>query len=106
VAQKTLPTGVTVAATGRATATLTNYGPYTYSVQQVGIEMPNAGGSAIGVIRKGGAIITPFAPVLDAPAGEPFINLYPNESMTVEWSGATVGATGTATFIFDDGTPA
>lgn len=103
--QKTLPLGVTVAATGRATATLTNYGPYTFDVQQVSVEMTGAGGSASGAVRKGGNLIAPFVPQGDAVSGAPSVRLYPGESMTAEWSSATVGATGTATFIYDDGAP-
>ena len=80
-------------------------GRLTLIVSQVGIRAPDVGGGAIGNILKNGAIITPFVPYGDAPAGEPPIILRPGDVMRVDWTSAAVGARVEATFIYDDGTP-
>lgn len=74
-------------------------------VQQVGIVALGVGDGAVGYINLNGAPVTPFVPTGDAPAGEPYVTLRPGNRLTARWTGATPGATATATFIYDDGTP-
>jgi hypothetical protein len=71
-------------------------------VTQVAAEMAAAGG-AIGVIRRNGAIVTPFVPTGGAAGGDPPIWLWPGDTLTVEWTGAPAGAVGKATVFYDLG---
>lgn len=71
-------------------------------VTQVAAEMAGAGG-AIGVIRRNGAIVTPFVPTGGAAGGDPPIWLWPGDQMTVEWTGAPAGAVGKITVFYDLG---
>lgn len=103
MAQADLPLSGTVAADGTATLSVRPYGRATWVVQQVGIDAPNVGGGAVGMIRKNGSPITPFVASGDAPAGEPYVTLRRNDVLTIEWTAATVGAQVTATVFYDDG---
>lgn len=73
-----------------------------HRVTQVAAEMAGAGG-AIGIIRRNGAIVTPFVPSGGAAGGPPPIWLWPGDVLTVEWTGAPAGAVGKATIFYDLG---
>lgn len=90
----------TVPASGVLVLSFTPRGNQVYRVTQVGAEMAGAGG-AIGVIRRNGAIVTPFVPSGGAAGGDPPIWLWPGDTLTVEWTGAPVGAVGKATIFYD-----
>jgi len=95
----------TVAANGTARLTLRPYGRTTWIIQQIAVEAPGIGASAgLGMIRKNGSPVTPFVAAGDAPAGEPYITLRGSDVLTIEWTGATVGASVKATVFYDDGT--
>lgn len=106
MSQKVGVVGVTANAAGVATATLTNYGPYTWDLAQISPSMPTAGSGAVGKIYKGGAFIADFVPSSDAVSGAPTLQLYAGESASAQWTGLTAGSTGQVTFIYDDGVPA
>ena len=98
----------TVDAAGNCVITLRSDNKRQWIVKQAGIEAPNVVGGATGNIYKNGNIITPFVATGDAPAGEPYPRIGPSASdvLTVEWAGATPGATCSVTFLYDDGVPA
>lgn len=104
MAQADLALSGIVAANGTVTLTVRPYGRATWIIQQVGIEAPGVGGAATGMIRKNGSPVTPFVAAGDAPAGEPYVTLRGNETMTISWTGATVGAGVKALVLYDDGT--
>jgi hypothetical protein len=105
MAQADLILSAVVAANGEATLSVRPYGRATWIIQQVGIEATGIGSGALGMIRKNGSPITPFVAAGDAPAGEPYVTLRGNDTLTIEWTGATVGAGVKATVLYDDGQP-
>jgi hypothetical protein len=94
----------TIPASGTLTLSFRPTARSHWIVQQVGIDAPDIGGSALGMIRKNGSPITPFVAAGDAPAGEPYITLRGNDTMTITWTGGVVGAQVKATVFYDDGT--
>lgn len=97
------PVSVTADASGNATATIRPTSRQTWTVSQVSINMPNAGGSASCGLYKNGFLISPLVPQADAASGDPPVVLHTGDTMTVQWVGAAVGATGSVVVIYDDG---
>jgi hypothetical protein len=93
-------TAGTVPASGFLALSFTPRGSQLHRVTQVAAEMAGAGAAA-GVIRRNGAIVTPFVPTGGAAGGDPPIWLWPGDLLTVEWTGAPVGAVGKATVFYD-----
>jgi hypothetical protein len=71
-------------------------------VSQVAAEMASAG-TAVCKIRRNGSLVTPIVASGGAAAGDPPIWLWPGDVMTVEWTGAPVGAVGKVTVFYDLG---
>ncbi len=93
-------TAGTVPASGFLALAFNPRGNQLNKVTQVAAEMAGAG-AAIGVIRRNGAIVTPFVPTGGAAGGDPPIWLWPGDTLTVEWSSAPVGALGKATIFYE-----
>jgi hypothetical protein len=93
----------TVDASGTATATIRPTGRQTWTVQQVSISMGSAGAAASCALYKNGVAVTPLVATMDAAAGDPPVILHPSDTMTVVWTGATVGAIGSVLVLYDDG---
>lgn len=79
-------------------------GRQTWTVKQVSIEMSDAPGGTVCVLRKNDRLITPLVPNEDAAGGDPPVMLRPPDRMSVEWTGADPGNAGFVTVIYDDGT--
>lgn len=103
MAQNEIGLSGVVNASGEATLTMRTTGGARWTVQQVSPDAPNVGSAAGGELRKNGQLISPFVPQGDAIAGDPSILVGPNDRLTVEWTGGTVGAQVSALFIYDDG---
>jgi len=91
----------TVGANGIATITIKTGGYQTWRVTQVSVEMANAPIGTGCFLRKNGSLITPLVATGDAASGEPPIDLLPSDTMTVQWSGATPGLSGSALVIYE-----
>lgn len=101
----------TVDANGFASVSFTPRANQVNRVAQVGVELVDANGDpspeGIGSIRRNGWLVTPFVPAGDAPAGYPYIWLWPGaDEMTVEVRGATPGRVLKATIFWDLGSEA
>lgn len=100
--QPPFTSGATADATGRAVVSFTPRGNQIVEVSQVAGEMPR-GASAIGTIRRNGAVVTPFVPTGFAAGGVPSIWLWPGDTLTVEWTGAPAGAPASVTIFYNLG---
>ncbi|HWB38557.1 MAG TPA: hypothetical protein VHA75_21265 [Rugosimonospora sp.] len=79
-------------------------GQLPWTVSQVSIEMDTIAGGTLGAVRFNGFLVSPFVPGADAVGGDPPVTLQPGgDELTVEWTGAPVGAVGTALLIYDPG---
>lgn len=74
-----------------------------WTVTQISVEMPSAPATALCLIRKNNALITPVLPTYDTAAGDPPITLNPNDILTVTWTGAIPASLGKVTAFYDDG---
>ncbi len=77
-----------------------------WSVSQISVEMltaPTGVGGAVCFIRKNGALVTQVLATADAAAGDPPVQLNPNDVLTVVWERATPGNVGKVFAIYDDG---
>lgn len=90
----------TVGAGGTATITIRTGSNETWIVAQVSIEMPAAPAGSTAVLRKNGYLVTPMISLSDVAAGDPYVQLLPTDTLTVEWAGCTVGAIGKALVFF------
>lgn len=61
------------------------------------------GSGSICSLRRNGALISALVPTGGAAGGDPPVWLWPGDVLTVEWSGAPVGATGKMVVIYDLG---
>lgn len=93
----------TVNSAGRGVCEFAWSGSTPARVTQIAPEGGTALLNSVGAIRFNGALITPFNPVMDACAQEPFLWVQPGDSLIAEWTSATPGATVKATFLFDLG---
>ncbi len=77
-----------------------------WSVSQISVEMltaPVGVGGAVCFIRKNGVLVTQVLATADAAAGDPPVQLNPNDVLTVVWERATPGDIGKVFAIYDDG---
>lgn len=91
----------TVNAQGSAVARFTNRGSQILVVTQVTSEMANPGTTATCFLRFNGALVSPMNARTAAANGPPPLFLGPNDEITVEWVGATVGQVGTANAFYE-----
>lgn len=75
----------------------------TWNVLQVSVEMPDAPSGATCDVRKNDYLVTPIIPTADTAAGDPPVQLYPSDVLTVEWSNCTPGDVGKVVIFYDDG---
>lgn len=104
MALTTLALSGVVPASGNVTLPVRVDNKRNWLIKQVGTEGIGVGGQAIGMIRLNGNPVTPFVARNDAPAGDPPVPMSPGDLFTINWTGATVGATVKALVIYDDGT--
>lgn len=71
-------------------------------VSQISVEMAGAPSSASCIVRKNGRFITPLVPSGDAATGDPPVTLWPTDTLTITWSGATPGLVGAAMIFYDE----
>jgi hypothetical protein len=91
----------TVGADGRAVITLRADAKQKWQVQQVSPEMASAPASAVGNVRRNGALVAPFSPSGDAVGGEPYPTLGLGDTLTVEWANCVPGASCSANFFYE-----
>lgn len=98
---------VTVGADGTG---FVSFGPgsrfFSWTVQQVSVEMATAPIGATCALRRGGPTGTLVSPIIatgDAAAGEPFIPLRTGQELTVAYTGCTPGDVGSVYVLYDDG---
>jgi hypothetical protein len=91
-----------VAANGQATVTIQTLKNVRWIVSQISVEMANAPSGASCEIRKNGSFITPLVASGDAATGDPPIELWPTDSATVTWKGATPGLVGKVFALYDE----
>jgi len=86
----TVPTG------GALTITIRAMSRQTWVMQQVSVAMDTTGvasaGSAVCVLKKNGVLVSPLVATADAASGDPPVVIRGSDKMTVEWTGAPVGA--------------
>lgn len=90
-----------VAVGGSATVTLKTTRQQQWRVSQVSIEMANAGSGAFCALKLNGYAVTAMVPNMDAAGGDPPVDLGPSDSLTVEWTGCTVGSVGKVTWFYE-----
>jgi hypothetical protein len=78
-----------VSAGGAATVTVRPPSVRHWVVAQVSVEMPNAPSGATCSVRKNGYLITPVIPTGDVAAGDPYVDLDPTDTLTIEWLSCT-----------------
>lgn len=87
---------------GTLTLTFVVVGSLPKVVSQVSVEMVSGADLATCVLRYNGTAVSPLVATTDAAGGDPPITVMPGDLLTVVWTGATAGSTGTALFIYDD----
>lgn len=93
-----------VAADGTLTITYQTRASGRVRVPQVTNEMTGAG-SAKCTLRLNNRLVTPLVAAGDAAAGDPPVWMSPGDQLSVVWSGAPVGLTGSMSVFADDGNP-
>lgn len=102
-----LPTTAVVNASGAATITIQPTNKRTWVISQIAVQITFVSGAAV-IVRKGGFVVTPI--ILDTQtgtgvaAGEPPVTLRPPETVTINFTGCTVGSRVSALLLLDDGT--
>jgi hypothetical protein len=97
-----LPLSAVANAAGLCVVSYTPRGSDLQRITQVAGEMDSPGGASC-ALRRNGAIISPLVPTRFGAGGDPPIWLWPGDVLTVEWVGATPGAVGKVTVIYDLG---
>lgn len=92
-----------VPSSGELTLTFRGRDSAPVRVAQVSVEMSGAAGAACS-LRVDGLLVSPLVPTGDAAGGDPPVWLQPGSALTVTWTGAPVGATGTMGVFWDYGT--
>ncbi len=92
-----------VGSDGRAVVTVWPGNLDRWTISQVSIEMPNAGGGAVCVLRKNRSFVTFLIPTGDAAGGDPPIVVGPSDRMTVEWTNCNPGDAGEVTIFYTSG---
>jgi hypothetical protein len=90
-----------VAANGTATVTIKTGGYQTWKVTQVSNDVPTAPSGALAKLKKNGRLITPMVATNGVASGEPPVDLLPQETMTVEWTGMTPGTQVNVNVIYE-----
>lgn len=90
-----------IGASGTGTITLQTRSMRSWSIQQVSIELAAAPSGATADIRKNGYLVTPVIPTGDTAAGDPPVELRPEDTLTINWYGCTNGQIGKATVFYE-----
>jgi hypothetical protein len=88
------------AATGICRVAYNPRGANTYEFNQISAEMAGAS-AATCAIRRNGALVCPIVATGDAAGGDPPVWIWPGDELTVEWTGAPVGAVGKVTAFYN-----
>lgn len=95
----------TADAAGAATIDVTPSGSYTWVVRQVSIEMATAPAGAACTLRFNGTFVSALIATGDAAVEPPPIRVAVGDHLTVEWTGCTPGAVGSALVLYDEDAP-
>ncbi len=99
----------TVAGDGTAIIRVQPYGALPWSIMQVSTELASAPIGATCAIRKYtsgsavGFLVTPMVATGDVAAGDPPVQLLPEDTLTIEWAGCTPGSLAKALVTYDVG---
>lgn len=97
-----LPYSVVVGASGNGTISVQTGRQVEWVISQVSIEMTSVNSGTLCALRKNGSLVTPMVAAGDAATDSPPITLWPTDVMTIEWTGAPVGAVGKALIFYDE----
>lgn len=91
--------GVTDSA-GVCTVEIRSAGQVAWEVSQITIDMPTAPSGCAASLRINDALVSPMIAAGDAAGGDPPLSVYPGDTVTVEWIGATPGDQGRVLVIY------
>lgn len=92
---------VKIGAAGTGTITLQTRSMRSWKISQISVELAAAPSGATADIRKNGYLVTPVIATGDTAAGDPPVDLRPEDSLTINWYNCTNGQVAKATVFYE-----